>query len=329
MRCPTGNWTNLNSTCEVTTCLMYAKLITSNDEECYLKDFSSCSGNKNVTVTATSKTNKMQNTTTVATGKIKTIDDRTFPGSEKNAWLEWKDNPDEDYWDKGLWWKERYDSCYKKPAGCESEVSYKQQLLGCMSCPTGNWKTINSTCEVSKRTKWFKCVSPDDEECYLKDFSSCNGNKIGTSRDSENTNITPITATGNSTDIQFDNWEECFPNQHENQVKMRRVQLGCAPHIKSLYQVAECRENDEEKAETAASTGTADRETGNKGNERCYPSYLLFMLVVYSTLSTSSCCWIFVCGLKRRRKKKKKGDPEKMDYEHEYHSVKGEEIKII
>ena len=110
---------------------------------------------------------------------------------------------------------------------------------------------------------------------------------------------------------------------------MRRVQLSCAPHIKSLYQVAECRENDEEKAETAASTGTADRETGNKGNERCYPSYLLFILAVYSTLSTSSCCWLFVCGLKRRRKKKKERDPEKLDYDQEYLSVKGEEIKII
>merc|ERR1719376_1890476 len=215
MRCPTGNWTNLNSTCEVSTRTKFYKCVSSNEEDCYLKDFSSCNGNKNVAITDTSKTNKVQNTTTVATGKIKTFDDKTFPESEKNVWLEWKDNPDEDYWDKGLWWKERYDSCYKKGARCESEVSYKQQLLGCMSCPTGNWTNLNSTCEVSTRTKFYKCVNSYEEECYLKDFSSCNGNKNVTVTDTSKTNKLQNTTTVATEKIEtFD--DRTFPGSEKN-----------------------------------------------------------------------------------------------------------------
>ena len=59
--------------------------------------------------------------------------------SIKNTWLEWKENPNEDYWVVGLWWMERYNSCYNDPAGCGSDVIYKQQLTGCVTCPTQNW----------------------------------------------------------------------------------------------------------------------------------------------------------------------------------------------
>merc|ERR1719354_846185 len=88
----------------------------------------------------------------------------------------------------------------KKPASCESDVSYKQQLFGCLSCPTGNWTNLNSTCEVSTRTKWYKCTSSDEEHCFLKDFSSCNDKKNVTATETAKTNKvlnTTTAATGN------------------------------------------------------------------------------------------------------------------------------------
>ena len=104
---------------------------------------------------------------------------------------------------------------------------------------------------------------------------------------------------------------------------MRKVQLSCAPNTIKLYQVAECSENDGESVKTAPSTG-------DKNNEGCYPSYLLFILIVYSTVITSSCCWLFACGLKRKRKKKKKKEGEEKlnygKYDQEYISVKAEEM---
>ena len=73
----------------------------------------------------------------------------------QKVWSEWKENPDEDYWVKGQWWKERYDACYKKPNGCKSGVTYKQQLTGCVTCPTKNWVqfTLNQSFKESKGLK--------------------------------------------------------------------------------------------------------------------------------------------------------------------------------
>jgi len=138
--CPTQNWASLNSTWSAPTnwtrTRMY-KCKSSEDSKCYLKVFS------------------------------------TY--SIKNTWLEWKENPNEDYWVVGLWWKERYNSCYNDPAGCGSDVIYKQQLTGCVTCPTKNWASINSTWSAPTnwtRTRMYKCKSSEDSKCYLKVFST-------------------------------------------------------------------------------------------------------------------------------------------------------------
>merc|ERR1719354_224083 len=215
LSCPTGNWTNLNSTCEVSTRTKWYKCTSSDEEHCFLKDFSSCNDKKNVTATETAKTNKVLNTTTAATGNRKTFNEKTYPESEKNDWSEWKENPDEDYFEKDIWWKERYDSCYKKPASCGSDVSYKQQLFGCLSCPTGNWTNLNSTCEVLTRTKWYKCISSDEEHCFLKDFSSCNDKKNVTATETAKTNKvlnTTTAATGNRKTFN----EKTYPESEKN-----------------------------------------------------------------------------------------------------------------
>ena len=142
--------------------------------------------------------------------------------------------------------------------------------------------------------------------------------------------------TGNSTDLKFLNWGNCFLDPNKKLIKKRKVQSGCTDFVEGLYQIVECFEKEKQKVnkEIPYTDGAFDRKTGqikSKKNESCYPFYLLIVLIVYSTISTFSCCWIFLCllTLKKRTKKENQGKQKlklKLNYENDYQNVNADEV---
>ena len=116
-------------------------------------------------------------------------------------------------------------------------------------------------------------------------------------------------------------------------MKKRKVQSSCVDFVEGLYQIVECFKNENQNVneETVTYTGGAfDRKTGqieSIKNKSCYPFYLLIVLIIYSTVSTFSCCWLFVYLLRlKKRTKKENLVKQKLNYKNDYQNVNADEI---
>jgi len=136
-----------------------------------------------------------------------------------------------------------------------------------------------------------------------------------------------------STGIEFKDWGGCFYDFNKKLIKKREVQSSCTHDLKGLFQITECSKKYESKANEVTHTeGAFDRNTGkckNEKNESCYPVFILIILIIYSIISTSSCCWLFFCAFRIKKRKKKKDRIEvklKLDNNHDYQNAATESV---